>query len=184
MTADGKRPRLLGRTPLRLPTHAPPTTSGTLTLDATPVATAPAFQTSSVNLSTPQLAVSWTLGSGTLAALTAVIAVVTWYGNNEGGSQNGVWTIVSPGTSGATVTAPAFPPSLAGMAPPAGASSSFTTLYAIAGQGTLATYPSLLQTASLYQTQSSLCGPYSPAVAPLPAFGSAVVSFFTNEGGC
>jgi hypothetical protein len=173
-----------GATTVIATTSLPPTTSGTVTLDATPVANAPIFQSSAVDSTTSQPVISWTLNSGTLAATTLVIAEMTWNGQNDGGNQNGVWTIVSPGTAASSLTAPALPPSLSAFTPPAGSISDFQTLFAITGQGGLSTYESLLPTASLYQSQSALCGINSPAVAPLPGIGSVVMSAYTNEGGC
>jgi hypothetical protein len=162
----------------------PPTTSGTLTLDPSPVGAAPTFTSVGVTLGA-QPVVTWALKSGTLSASTGIIAVTNWNGDiGDGGTQQGTWTIVSPGTAGSSLTAPALPGSLQAYAPVAGAGENNTMVFAIDGQTAIPSFASLLTVASLYQVYSDVCNTFSPSVPPLPGLGSAVISFLSDENGC
>jgi hypothetical protein len=171
-----------------LETIAPaPTGNGTVTIDPTPLASAPTFATSSVDFTTPsQPVISWTLGGGTsLSSSTAAVAIVSWYDQLDGGqNQNGTWTIVSPGTTATSLTPPALPPSLAMYAPGTGAGEGSLTLFAVNGQTAFPTYASFLLAASVLQADSNVCDVQSPALPALGAFGTVMVTIYSDGEGC
>ena len=164
---------------------APPTTSGTVTLDASLAAAAPAFTAAAVTSPTAgQPVVGWTLAGGDLHAMTGVVAQLGWSAITDGGAQNGVWTLVAPGTAASTLQAPALPSTLSGFAPASGATFAASTLFAIDGRTAMPTYASMLPIGSLFVSQAGNCYVGLPAVPPLPRPGVAVVSIFSPGGGC
>ena len=165
-------------------TAPPPTTSGSLVLDTSPITTAPQFQTASL-AGTTQPVVSWTLASGDLSQATGLIATVTWYGPNDaGGFANGTWTLVSPGTAGTSITAPQLPASLqAAYAPTAQAQQEVvSTIVVVDGQTALPTYSSMLPIGSL--VPSDPCGIYAPLAPALPGMGTAMFVALGVGDGC
>lgn len=161
----------------------PPTTSGSLTLDTSPIATAPVFQNTSLT-GTTQPVVGWTLASGNLSQATGLIATVTWYEPTDGGNYaNGTWTLVSPGTAGTSLTAPQLPASLqAAYAPNASAETDVSTIVVVYGQTALPTYSSMLQIGSLVQSNACNLGP--PLAPALPGMGTAMFVALAVGSGC
>lgn len=103
---------------------APPTTSGTITIDATPLGTLPQITGLTVDgTTTPaQPKLTWTLSQGTLASsTTGLVANFFWNGMTDAGSfANGSWTVVAP-SSATSIQLPALPASAGAYAPIAGA---------------------------------------------------------------
>jgi len=164
-------------------TTATPTTSGTITVDATSMATAPSFQNLSTG-GTTQPSITWTLASGDLHQATGVVTVLSYFGSTvDGGLQNGTWTIVSPGTSATSLTAPQLPPGApSAYAPGAGSNLTPVQIFAVYGQTSMPTYGSMLPIASTFVVQP--CGSSKPVVPPLPALGSALIVSYAPEDEC
>jgi hypothetical protein len=154
-----------------------PTKDGTMTLDLSGFPGAPAITGANATASAAgQPSVSWTLGSGTLASQTAVLAMMNWSALVDGGSQNGTWTLIAPGTSAASVTGPLLP-SGSGFAP-ATTGLNVSSFFAIAGQTSMPTYGAVLPIMStLYGQSACFTTPYFPA---LPGDGTAQLA----PGGC
>ncbi|HTQ41339.1 MAG TPA: hypothetical protein VMI75_01190 [Polyangiaceae bacterium] len=113
---------------------APPTTDGTITIDATPLGTLPQINQNNIdqtNSARPVL--TWTTNQGSLAtSTTGLIATLTWDGTDDAGAAvNGTWTIVAP-SSATSLQAPALPASAGAYAPQPDASI-FTTLQGLTG---------------------------------------------------
>jgi hypothetical protein len=162
---------------------ASPAGDGAQTIDLSELSTLPALIGTTVDTTIPtQPAIGWTTGSGTLAASTGVIALALWSGTvtgDAGTSQQGTWTLVSPGTSQTSLRAPALP---AGSAwAPGNASFDISTLYAVQGGTVLPSYTQLRATASLFTLQTACIN--APMAPPLPANGTLGVSGFTS-GAC
>ncbi len=174
-----------------LATIAPaPTGNGTVTIDPTPLASAPSFATTNVDFTAPSRpVVSWTLGGGTsLSGSTALVAIVSWYGAIDGGQdQYGTWTVVSPGGTATSLTPPALPPSLAMYAPSAGAGENALTLLAVNGMTAFPTYSSFLLAASALQVDTNICqvrSPALPALGAFGAFGTMMVTIYSDGLAC
>ncbi len=166
----------------------PPTTAGSMTFDAAPVASEPAFTGGTTDQTNPaQPVISWTLARGDLGQMTGVVVVTSWNARLDGGAtQTGNWTIVSPGTSASSVQIPALPASLVGFTPAAGAVLT-ETIYAVDGQTALPSYASMLPMGSLFGPAANPCYAQGPMVPPLPLTGTAtgtaaIVVFVTNAG--
>jgi hypothetical protein len=163
----------------------PPTTSGTVALDTSSVASEPSF--TSVTSSFPSggsVSVGWTLSAGDLSASTGIVALTTWNATTDGGQQAGTWYVVSPGTSATSLQTPALPVPLAAYAPPSTSTVGITTIYAVDGQTEFPTYGSILPEASLFTSQSSPCIPSTPVAPVFPRAGGAILSFYTSNNGC
>jgi hypothetical protein len=163
---------------------AAPTQSGTVTIDAAPLSTALSFLTAmtTTGASPAQPGVQWSLASGDLGGATGLVTSVGWHAAIDGGFQNGNWTIVSPGTTGTTLTVPALPASLAGYAPVTGAISTVNEIFAVYGQTSIPGYAALLPIGGLFPVQQCTIG--APAVPPLPGPGTAIVVGFSPGSGC
>lgn len=102
---------------------APPTSNGTVNIDATSLGTLPqisAVMVDSTVAAQPKL--TWTLAQGSLAAAAGLVAYASWTGTNDAGAAiNGNWTIVAP-SSASSIQVPALPATASAYAPPAGAS--------------------------------------------------------------
>ena len=156
----------------------PPTVSGSVTVDATELATAPAFTNASVNMIGMQPTLAWTLSQGNLAAITGLVAITPFtLITSDGGQLNGIWTLVSPGTAQASIAVPPIPPLEAmagGFATP--------TVYAVTGQTAVTTYGDLLKMGTHFAPISGCVnGPFIPA---LPSVGTALVSIYSSGLGC
>ena len=116
-------------------TGAPPTTSGTVDVDATSLATEPALSNGQVDGTVAaRPTVTWT---GNLSTVTGAIAMFAFNGfSADSGSQSGTWTIVSPGTAATSLQAPALPAALGGYAPISG-NFYLYEIYAVDGQTAL-----------------------------------------------
>jgi hypothetical protein len=161
-----------------------PTASATVAFDTSMAATAPTFIEGATDLSVAaRPVVSWTLGADdagaptTLGASTAVVAMAGWSSPIDGGSESGLWTIVSPGVPGSSLQAPALPAALSGYAPAAGASAGPLTLISVQGGTALPTYASFLPIASAFAGDAPVCFITPPLVPPLGSYGTATVSF-------
>jgi hypothetical protein len=164
---------------------APSTASNDLLTDVNPLSTAPTFASASANWAAAQPVFSWTLGRGSLATSTSVTFVAEWYSVLDGGgNQTGIWTIVAPGTSATSLTAPVLPATFAAYAPSQAASSQGNTAIAVSGAASTLPYPLFLTMASLFQADADLCGIPSPLFPALPGLAALVMSIFTDEGGC
>ena len=163
---------------------ASPTADGTITLDQTPVGTAPAI-TGATTTATAQPTVSWTLasGSGNFGSATGIVSLVNWSAMTaDGGFQSGNWTIVSPGTTVNAVQVPALPPMFSDYAPAAGASAFLNDLYAVYGETAVPDYASLLSIASLFPQNG--CSFSTPMAPPLPFPGTAFILAFAPQIQC
>jgi hypothetical protein len=163
-----------------------PTKDGTVTLDASPLATAPFFQ-SAVTTNGPtvgQPIVQWSLASGNLGGATGLVTSFGWSQPLDGGDiLNGTWTLVSPGTTAASFTVPALPSSLAGYAPATGATVYVNEIFAVYGQTALGSYASLWPVGNLFPVQQ--CSFSAPAIPPLPGAGTAlIVQYSAGGSGC
>ena len=163
-----------------------PTKDGTVTLDASLLATAPFFQ-SAVTTSGPtdgQPIVQWSLASGNLGGATGLVTSFGWSQPLDGGQLvYGTWTIVSPGITGTSITAPALPSSLAGYAPATGATVYEDEIFAVYGQTGHGSYASLLPVGTLFPFQQ--CSFSAPAIPPLPGAGTAlIVQYSAGGSGC
>jgi hypothetical protein len=101
---------------------APPTSSGTVTIDATSLATLPQITAVSVDPTVPaQPKLTWTLSQGSLAVATGLVSYTQWQATSDAGTSiNGNWTVVAP-SSATSIQAPALPASSGAYQPPAGA---------------------------------------------------------------
>ncbi len=156
----------------------PPTASGSVTVDATGLAAAPAFTNASVNMVGMQPTLTWTLSQGSLATITGLVAITPFtLITSDGGQVNGTWTLVSPGTAQATIAVPPIPPLEAmagGFATP--------TVYAVTGQTAVTSYGDLLKMGTHFPPISGCVnGPFVPA---LPSVGTALVSIYSSGLGC
>ena len=107
---------------------APPTTSGTTSLDVSTLL--PSITNATVDSTTPaQPGMSWTSASS-LASTAGFIVQIGWTASTDAGTVSGTWTIYAP-PSATSVKAPALPSSATGWAPPTGASFAFPTLAAV-----------------------------------------------------
>ena len=167
---------------------APPTADGTTVVDVTAFGTLPQITNAGANITTPsQPTYSWTLSQGDLSAMTGVVATLSWSATlPEGGSQSGSWTLVSPGTTQTSLTAPALPAASSGYAPPAsgGVSGNGGNLFAIDGNSVtpsaLPTYGDLLLLApTLYPQGGCFTAPYFSA---LPKNGTAALAVYAPQG--
>lgn len=122
-------------------------------------------------------ALGWTLSQGSLSGVTGVVALTGW----SVGTQTGTWTLVSPGTSQASIVAPLLPSGSSAFAPAAGATFTTPTVYAVTMTAPLGYGHVLGMASSFWPLGGCVSGPFLP---PLPATGTAVVSIFANALGC
>jgi hypothetical protein len=138
---------------------APPTTNGTLTIDAASLGTLPQITAVTVDSSVaaqPKLA--WTLSQGSLGVTTGLVAYTAWNGTSDAGTViNGNWTIVAP-SSATSIQVPALPASASSYQPPAGA--------------------------TVYGTVQGLVGSAIGSYAQLRTVGAAIASPATPMTGC
>jgi len=163
----------------------PPSQSGTLTIDASGLASAPSFQTGmmAAGPTSAQPVVQWTLASGDLGGATGLVMSFGWSSPLDGGGyQTGNWTVVSKGTTGTSITVPALPASLAGYAPLPGASPVLNEMFAVYGQTSMTSYASMIPLGSLFQVQP--CSISWPMVPALTGLGTALVVAFAPETQC
>jgi hypothetical protein len=165
-----------------------PTASGTMTIDASNLASVASLDSASVSVPTAgQPVLSWTTTPASPTGVTGVVAQATWSGTlPEGGAASGYWTVVAPAGASNTITAPPLPAALAGYVPLAHASASLVTMWLVTGQTGIPTYADLVGMAgSFWSVPSGGCisGPFAP---PLPADGTAVFSIVSpnSGGGC
>jgi hypothetical protein len=165
-------------------TSAPaPTTSGTFTLDGSLVAGEPVIGIPGGSAVPGGLQVSWSGAS--LAAETGVVVVASWSGDTDAGTQNGSWTIITPGTSSTALQTPKLPPELTAYAPQVAGSIGNVTVYGVDGQTAFPTYASLLPLAPLFVNQSLSCDEITPFAPVLPTGQTALFSMAANTyNGC
>jgi len=136
---------------------APPTTDGTITVDATPLGVLPQIsQTNIDQTNSARPALSWTTAQGSLASTTGLIGNLMWDGTDDAGAAiNGNWTIVAP-SSATSLQAPALPASAGAYAP--------------------------LPDASIQNVLQGLTGTAVPSYGQLRTVGAAVAA--PIQGGC
>ena len=103
---------------------APPTTDGTLTIDATPLGVLPQISSTGVDqTNSVRPILTWTTAQGSLASTTTgLIGTMMWDGTDDAGAPiNGNWTIVAP-SSATALQAPALPASAGAYEPTVDAS--------------------------------------------------------------
>ena len=154
----------------------PPLTADTvITFDTTALGSAPYIASTGVVASAAgQPVFSWTLGSGDLSAATAIVFTGAWVATVGGQSQSGQWTIVSPGTSAASLTPPKLPAALAQYANPSGANGGYGALYAVQGGTEFPDYASFIPGASVFLRM--VCGAGSPTYPVLAGTGTSVIT--------
>jgi hypothetical protein len=161
---------------------AAPTTSGTFTLDGSRVSAEPAIGIPGGSAVPGGLAIAW---SGDLGASTGVVAVASWNGNTDAGTQYGSWTIVSPGTSSTSLQTPTLPPGVSAYAPQVAGPIGSVTVYGVDGQTAFPTYASLLPMAPLFVNQDVSCDEVTPFTPILPTGGTVLLSMAANTpNGC
>lgn len=163
----------------------PPTADGMISLDVTSIGTIPTITAVTATAPTPaQPTIGWTVSGGTLAGLTGVVAMTRWTSAADASTaQSGLWTIVTPGTSAASVQAPQLPAALASYAPSAGVTYGEVTVYAIDGQTAIPDYASLVKIGSLFRPQDGPCSLTYPALPQMPGAGTVAASIFSTGNG-
>ena len=161
---------------------APPSASGTVTLDTSPATTVPGITNLTVT-GTTQPVFGWTIASGDLHQATGIVASMSWYVMLDGGSfGSGSWTLVSPGTTASSLTAPQLPASLAAYAPAAGANTQPDQIAVLYGQTAMPSYASFLPIASFIQ--QGPCNLSAPVMPPMTGPGTAMLLVIQSGDGC
>jgi len=151
---------------------APPTSSGTVTIDATSLGSLPQITAVTVDPTVPaQPKLTWTLSQGSLGVTTGLVSYTQWQATSDAGTViNGNWTIVAP-SSATSIQAPALPASAGAYQPPAGAQLQ-GTVQGLVGS-VIGSYAKLRTVGAAIASPPSIgCVP----VPVLPAFGSGTLS--------
>jgi hypothetical protein len=154
----------------------PPLAADTVvTFDTTALGNAPYITSTSVVASAAgQPVFSWSLGSGDLSAATAIVFTGAWSAGLGSNTQNGLWTIVSAGTSATSLTPPHLPSSLAQYANPSGGNGGYGAVYAVQGGTEFPSYASFRPGASVFLRM--VCGAGSTAYPALTGTGTSVIT--------
>jgi hypothetical protein len=163
----------------------PPTADGTITLDASELASVPVIMNASVDTTVPARPdIGWTTASAPLTSSTALIASIAWTGTDaEGGPQGGSWTIFAAAGSRTDLQAPALPTALSGWAPVPGASFVGSGVAVVQGNALPGYAQVRAASSALYPVVQTVCiGYVGPGIPPLPADGTLMVSY--GGGGC
>ena len=114
-----------------------------------------------------------------------MVAIASWSGHTDAGTQNGSWTVIMPGTSNTALQTPKLPPGLTAYAPQVAGSIGNVTVYGVDGQTAFPTYASLLPLAPLFVNQDQACNEITPFVPILPTGFTALFSMAANtSNGC
>jgi hypothetical protein len=161
-----------------------PATSGTLSLDVSPLATMPVLSGTSIDSTVPsQPVVSWTTSQGSLSTVTGVIAFASWLGGATTGPNQGTWTIVSPAAA-TSVQPPALGGSASAWLPGAGANYANGNVVVWGVQGSaLPTYAAVRAAASAFP-ETPQCGIESPVIPPLPAANETLMITLWSTAPC
>jgi hypothetical protein len=153
--------------------QAPPTTSGSVTLDMSQLL--PTISTYSSDFKTkPAQPIVTFQPDAPITSAVGAVAICSWSNQDDaGGYSNNTWTIVAP-PSVTTITAPVLPASALGWTPVNNAYNDGCTLTMISGD-TVASYHDFRQVAAVIPTPSYQ-GSTRPLIQPLPFDGTLALT--------
>lgn len=163
-----------------------PSADGVASIDVTAFTSSPELSgaTTSSSGSPAQTSLSWSMRLGDLSSAFGTVALLSWNGvQPEGGTQSGVWTVVTATPSGASVTLPSFPSSVADYAPPGllVVDTFFAVLPPTSGPSAITGYQDVISMAPRLTTEvGCFSGPFIPALT----HPGGVVLSLVGSGGC